>query len=173
MAEKHASDPKSGGDRASGAKKPCQTPNEFSEFERLISHEYNADYEETDLFPGEEDAPARGGYNIAVGQRPSAKPLRPGEVRSVRIPLTIESPGGGSEAYELGLSISLRKASGVPQDAAAAKAGGEEPQEDEIDLLDGRTTHIFGDQDEDDEEDSEPPADAPGGWFSRLFSFWR
>ncbi len=173
MTEKQASDPNADGDGTPGAKKPSQGASEFSEFERLISHEYNADYEEEDFFAGEEERSLMGGFGTAPEERPSAKPLRPGEVRSVRIPLTVESPGACVASYELGLSISLRQVSGVAAAAATGKAPGEEAPEDEIDLLDGRTTLMFGEEDEDGDDGPASPPEASRGWWSKLFSFWR
>ncbi len=173
MAEKDASDSHAGGEQTGGAKKPPQRASEFTEFERLISHEYNADYEETDLFPGEEDGSRQSGYSMASGQGRPAAPLRPGEVRNVRIPLTIASPEGGSVAYELGLSITLQSASDGTQEVAVSREHVEDPPEDEIDLLDGRTTLMFGDQDEDGDDEPESAPEPARGWWAKLSSFWR
>ncbi len=173
MAEKYAPDPHAGGEGAPDAKKPRQRANEFTEFERLFSHEVNADYEEVDLFREDGDGLLSDRDANSRGQKPSVKPLRPGETRSVRIPVTIESPGGDVCPYELGLTISLRRASSAPPAAAAHQGVGAEPPEDDIDLLDGRTTLFFADQDEDADDEPEPSLEPSRGWWSKLFSFWR
>jgi len=148
----------------------------FKAFEDLISEEENVEYEEDislQPFKRENRLFERG---PVVSKRLDIRPSGRNEGRGILIPLQIKLPNGVSEEYLLSVSISLKKASQSEVSFSGEGAydlGPDSEDHPEIDILDGRTTLIYGEEEEDEETPQDPGEIQAASWWDRLLSLWR
>lgn len=152
----------------------------FKAFEEMISEEENVEY-------GEEDAALHAlkvedrlaGRRPMVSRRMDIRPSGRDEGRGIQVPLRIKLPDGAVEDYLLRVSVSLQKAShtGEGTSSDGYSASDRDPDGNshlEIDILDGRNTLIYDEDEEADEEETEGTGEIKAvNWWDRLFSFWR
>ncbi len=175
MEEKRASD---SGDRHEDQEEvhpKDRMEDEFEEFEKIISSEENVEYEEdntlesfksTDRLEERDTAGSRGIRITQVGD---------GADQHVEIPLRIELPGGVTEDVLLDIVISLQKVR--KQESSYSFSGPADfsgDEDSEIDILDGRTSLLFDEDDEAEEEEKDSSEEeCEESWIEKIFSFWR
>jgi hypothetical protein len=148
---------------------------EFNNFGDLISSEENVEYEEDAALQTLHDGGRLKDWQEKYTERldRATHPKEAGQ--TISIPLQIEMPEDVAGSYVLNISVSLQKAqhtAGPVSGNMGSNLNPDEEGEQEIDILDGRTTLIFDEEDEPEEEPVQNEERQQRGWLTKIF-FWK
>jgi hypothetical protein len=148
---------------------------EFSNFGDLISSEENVEYEEDTALQTLHDRGALKDWQEEYTEKLDRTPHPKEAGQTISIPLQIEMPDNVAGLYVLNISVSLQKAqhnAGPVPGNMGSNLNPDEGGEQEIDILDGRTTLIFDEEDEPEEEPVQNEERQQRGWLAKIF-FWK
>ncbi len=148
---------------------------EFNNFGDLISSEENVEYEEDAALQTLHRGGHLEGWQEKYNERLDRTPHPKETSQTISIPLQIDMPEDVTGSYVLNISVSLQKAqhtSGPVPGNMGSNLSPDEEGELEIDILDGRTTLVFDEEDEPEEEPVQNEERQQGGWLTKIF-FWK
>jgi hypothetical protein len=175
MKQERTSDQRESNERSGPERVHGQEAHELKAFEDLISSEENVEYEEDHLLEAMNDPAGLSGPSSVSMPSLAVDPVSTNGGK-ISIPLRIRQEGGHDDEYCLELSVALHKAEkGVSsvKEMESPQVPYDDEEEMEIDILDGRTTLIFQEEDESEEEIDSLEDEPERGWWERLFFFWR
>jgi hypothetical protein len=176
MEEKKPSDAGSLDEMPEKVNQEDRMDSEFSHFEELISSEENVEYEEDSAIQTLHNAEHLKDRHGKSSHRLNITSHTKEAGQSISIPLYIEMSDDVTEEYTLNIAVSLQKAKQKANPYPGYMGPDLNPDDHselEIDILDGRTTTLYEEEEEIEEVEKERSDESTqGSWLSKIF-FWK